>query len=79
MSLRAHPKSTKSVDALVSVHHNALTIHIQSSPGGAFDQKMAVIPVDLLIVTVRPGQFEMLCLSCSTDEASAGILCFCKD
>ena len=48
--------STKSVDALVSVNRNTLTIHIQSSPGGAFDMEIASIPMQHLVVTLQPGQ-----------------------
>ena len=78
VSLRAHLTSTDSIDALVSVHHNELTIHIQSSRGGAFDEKMASIPVDRLIVTLHPRQFEILGLSCTTEDAGE-IFCSCKD
>ena len=82
VSLRAHPTSADSIDALVSVHHNTLTIHIQSLPGGAFDKRMASIPVDSLIVTLHPGQFEMLSLSCTAEDSGnlgGDILCYCKD
>jgi len=78
MSLRLDPASSRSAEALVSVLHNALTIYIQSSPGGAFDTTMASIPVDHLVVTLRPGQFELLVLSCLTDDAGE-IFCFCSD
>ena len=78
VSLRLTLTSAKSVSALVCVHHNTLTIHIQSLPGGAFDKKMASIPVGHLIVTLRPRQFELLALSCLLDDAGE-IFCFCKD
>jgi len=78
MSLRLDPASARSAEALVSVLHNVLTVHIQSSPGGAFDTTMASIPVEHLVVTLRPGQFELLVLSCLTDDAGE-IFCFCQD
>mmetsp|Transcript_38265 Transcript_38265/g.61677 ORF Transcript_38265/g.61677 Transcript_38265/m.61677 type:complete len:355 (+) Transcript_38265:51-1115(+) len=77
MSLRLDPASASSVEALVSVHHNVLNIHIQSSPG-VFDKKLASIPVGHLVVTLRPGQFELLVLSCLTED-SEEIFCCCKD
>jgi len=75
--LRLDPASASSVEALVSVHHNVLNIHIQSSPG-VFDKKLASIPVGHLVVTLRPGQFELLVLSCLTED-SEEIFCCCKD
>jgi len=78
MSIRKELDSTKSVDALVSVHRNTLTIHIQSSPGGAFDMEMASIPMQHLVVTLQPGQFNLLVLSCLTDDEGE-IFCCCKD
>jgi len=78
VSLRARQTGGKSVDAMISLHRNMLTIHMQSLPGGAFDQRMVSIPVDRLIVTIRQLLFEMLFLSYST-EASGEILCICKD
>ena len=78
LSLRTRQTGGKSVDAMISLHRNMLTIHMQSLPGGAFDQRRVSIPVDRLIVTIRQLEFEMLFLSCST-EASGEILCVCKD
>jgi len=78
MSLRLDLASARSVDALVSMHQSTLTIYIQSSPGGAFDSKMASIPVEHLVVTLRQGQFELLVLSCLTDNEGE-IICCCKD
>ena len=77
VSLRLDPASASRVEALVSVHHNVLTIHVQSSPG-TFDKKLASIPVEHLVVTLRPGQFDSFILSCLT-AASGEIFCCCKD
>jgi len=76
--LRLALTGAKSVDALASVHRSALTIHIQSLPGGPFDKKMARIPVGHLVVTLHPGQYELLVFSCLFDDAGE-IFCFCKD
>jgi len=79
VSLRLGLTSDRSVDALVSVYRNTLTIHIQSLPGGAFDKRMASIPVEHLVVALRPCQFKLMALSCLTDDDVEEIFCFCKD
>ena len=78
MSLHLDPASAGTIDALVSVLLNTLTIYIQSSPGGAFNKIMASIPVKHLVVTLCPGQFKLLVLSCLADNGGR-IICCCKD
>ena len=78
MSLRMDPSSAKNVEALVSVLLNTLTIYTQSSPSGAFNKFMVSIPVEHLILALRPGQFELLVLLCLTDNGGE-IVCCCKD
>jgi len=78
VTVRSSLISASSRAALMSMHHSTLTIHIQSSPGGAFDNKVASIPAAHLVVTLRPGQFETLILSCATEDAKK-IVCCCAD
>jgi len=78
LTVRSSLTSVSSREALMSVHHNMLTIHIQSSPGGAFENKVASIPAAHLVVTLRPGQFETLILSCATEDAKE-IVCCCTN
>jgi len=78
VTVRSSLTSTSSRAALMGMHHSTLTIHIQSSPGGAFDKKVASIPAAHLVVTLRPGQFETLILSCATEDAK-NIFCCCAD
>ena len=76
VSLSVKLSSANSRDALMSVHHNVLTVHI----GSDFDHLVSSIPLEHLVVTLLPGQFEMLILSCTTDrDGDAGIICRCKD
>jgi len=78
VTVRSSLTSASSRAALMSMHRSTLTIHIQSSPGGAFDNKVASIPAAHLVVTLRPGQFETLILSCATEDAK-NIVCCCAD
>jgi len=78
VTVRSSLTSAGSRAAMMSMHRSTLTIHIQSSSGGAFDNKVASIPAAHLVVTLRPGQFETLILSCATEDAKK-IICCCAD
>lgn len=78
VSLRVHPnREIGSVEAMCRLKNKMLTIYTKSLPGSAFDTCSCSIPVHRLVLTLHPGQFTTLNLSCDTTDT--GIFCSCKD